>query len=700
MKKILLLMTLFLALGFSAKAAEYTFKMADIYGSAKIDPLQSSSTWGDFEITVSKNSGSSNPAYVPNGDVRVYAKGSITISSSSANITDIVFYISDQGKKRLAPITASTGSIATQASGDETVTWTGDANEIKFTVGDKANYGADGATKAGQFCFLSVTITTSDAAVAVLAPVFSTGSGNVMAGTEVELTCDTEGADIYYTEDGTDPTAQSTKYDGPITIDETVTIKAIAIKGADKSAIATATYTIIESVNTLATAKTYGKGGAFFYTGDLTIVYKNGLNVYVYDGTEYALIYGTVNGDAGQVIKGGWEATVDIYSGLFELKPAGNPTVEGTAAIPAPTDITTANMADFFVAANVSAYCVMKDVTIDAATPDATVANFNVKVGDTSVTFRNNFKLASVEPGKYDVTGFIGIFNTTMQFYPTAYTVKQEFETVEAPVFNPAAGAVALGTEVEITCATQGATIYYTTNGVDPTEESEAYTGPITIDEDVTIKAIAIKNEVRSEIVVAAYTIIGEDEGEKAEFVMENIYANSTFEAVDKWGDFTIATNKNGGSNAPTYNKTGKDVRIYAKGTLTITATNASIVKIVFDLSSQGVTRQAELTPTTGNVEQTTGSSIVTWTGEANEITFTVGEKAVYSADTSKAGQFDFSKVTIYYKDDNTSGIKAIEVGNGAPAQYYNLNGMRIENPAAGQVVIRVQDGKAAKIRF
>ena len=91
-----------------------------------------------------------------------------------------------------------------------------------------------------------------------------------------------------------------------------------------------------------------------------------------------------------------------------------------------------------------------------------------------------------------------------------AYTVKGEgpaVETVEAPVFNPATGAVKKGTKVSIACATEGAVIYYTVNGNEPTAESTEYKDEIEITANVTVKAIAIKGEAKSEVVEAAYTI-------------------------------------------------------------------------------------------------------------------------------------------------------------------------------------------------
>ena len=83
----------------------------------------------------------------------------------------------------------------------------------------------------------------------VATPAFSVESGAVDSGTEVTITCGTEGANIYYTTDGTEPTAESTEYTDAISITEAVTLKAIAVKdGMNNSAVASASYTI-SSVN-------------------------------------------------------------------------------------------------------------------------------------------------------------------------------------------------------------------------------------------------------------------------------------------------------------------------------------------------------------------------------------------------------------------------------------------------------------------
>ena len=79
----------------------------------------------------------------------------------------------------------------------------------------------------------------------VATPIFSIESGAVDSGTTVTITCSTEGAKIYYTTDGTEPTASSTEYTGAISVTTAVTVKAIAVKdGMNDSAVASASYTI------------------------------------------------------------------------------------------------------------------------------------------------------------------------------------------------------------------------------------------------------------------------------------------------------------------------------------------------------------------------------------------------------------------------------------------------------------------------
>lgn len=80
-------------------------------------------------------------------------------------------------------------------------------------------------------------------------PVAAPSETAVTAGTAITLTGATPGADIYYTLDGTQPTAASTRYAAPIVIDAAKILKAVAIKnGMENSDVLTLTYSIIVPV--------------------------------------------------------------------------------------------------------------------------------------------------------------------------------------------------------------------------------------------------------------------------------------------------------------------------------------------------------------------------------------------------------------------------------------------------------------------
>jgi len=81
----------------------------------------------------------------------------------------------------------------------------------------------------------------------VATPTFSPAAGVYPETQIVTISCETEGATIYYTLDGTEPTSESDEFDQDLSINSTTTIKAIAIKGSDASTVATATYHIANS---------------------------------------------------------------------------------------------------------------------------------------------------------------------------------------------------------------------------------------------------------------------------------------------------------------------------------------------------------------------------------------------------------------------------------------------------------------------
>jgi len=81
----------------------------------------------------------------------------------------------------------------------------------------------------------------------------------------------------------------------------------------------------------------------------------------------------------------------------------------------------------------------------------------------------------------------IAVSNSVSSYVGTAtYTLQ-----AATPTFNPLGGSYSSPQSVTISDASPGVTIYYTTNGTTPTTSSTVYTGPITVSQTETVKAIA-----------------------------------------------------------------------------------------------------------------------------------------------------------------------------------------------------------------
>ena len=95
------------------------------------------------------------------------------------------------------------------------------------------------------WCWLHATETQSSelcsSVVTVAAPTIS-GSTTFTDSTQVTIS-GPAGASIYYTVDGSAPTAESTEYESALTLSATTTVKAIAVKDGVASAVASKTFT-------------------------------------------------------------------------------------------------------------------------------------------------------------------------------------------------------------------------------------------------------------------------------------------------------------------------------------------------------------------------------------------------------------------------------------------------------------------------
>lgn len=110
-----------------------------------------------FTVTLAKAEGTTAPAVnASKNDARVYAKGTVNVVTKGENMTQVVFAVSQKGTEQLAKITANVGEVVVNADA-QTVTWTGAAKDVTFTVGEKADFGTK-PTKAGQLCFDNITV--------------------------------------------------------------------------------------------------------------------------------------------------------------------------------------------------------------------------------------------------------------------------------------------------------------------------------------------------------------------------------------------------------------------------------------------------------------------------------------------------------------------------------------------------------------
>ena len=126
----------------------------------------------------------------------------------------------------VATVDQNTGAVTIVGVGETTITATGAESD---------NYNGTTAT---------YTITV-EAKPVVATPTFTPAAGYYNSAQNVTIACETAGVDIYYTTDGTVPTAESTKYTEAIPVGENMTIKAIAVKeGYTNSEVAEAEYVI------------------------------------------------------------------------------------------------------------------------------------------------------------------------------------------------------------------------------------------------------------------------------------------------------------------------------------------------------------------------------------------------------------------------------------------------------------------------
>lgn len=292
------------------------------------------------------------------------------------------------------------------------------------------------------------------------------------------------GATIYYTTDGSTPTNESTQYSAPFTVSTTTTVKARAYVGEAYSSVAEATYTysnvqpstgdfeLVTSADQLVAGNEYiilTSDGSYAMGALTTSNSPKGTQV-----TDFTLTGTTVS--AGSTVN---VLTLGGTSGAWTLQQSDD------------TYITLAGNTNISGGSSACNLIISIEDNIATISGASQTGRLILHQAGTSNCF-----------GNYATSNITGSNYTTVSLYTRASNA------VQPPVFSPVQGIYNVDIDVTISCATDGATIYYTTDGSEPSAANGTeYTGEMVVSESTTFKAIAIKDNNASSVVTAEYTI-------------------------------------------------------------------------------------------------------------------------------------------------------------------------------------------------
>jgi len=316
------------------------------------------------------------------------------------------------------------------------------------------------------------------AAMTVATPVFTPAAGSYTGTQSVSIIDATADAVIYYTTDGSAPTAGSKVYSSPISVSASTTLQALASAvGHTSSRPAKAAYVILPQQ---AAAPAFSLAGGT-YAGPQTVT--------ITDATDGAAIYYSTDGTQPT-------ANSTLYSKTITINSTGT-----LAAIAAAAGLANSNVTS-------STYTIQP--------PPASLPAFNPVPG--SYTGKQTVALSDATAGAkiyYTTDGSKPSTASALYTKPLTVSLTQTISAVavaagfansavasgtysintpqlSSPVFSPAPGTYTTSQTVTLSDANAAATIYYTTDGTVPTTSSALYVGPVTVNANETLTAIAV----------------------------------------------------------------------------------------------------------------------------------------------------------------------------------------------------------------
>ena len=338
-------------------------------------------------------------------NLRFYQGSWFTITSTTgATITTIEF----KSNGKLAIDDTPDG----EWSGDTYETWNGEAASVRFDVTDKAQIN-------------SITVTTAAGSQSCAAPDIYPSYTRLYEPTLIELKCPTEGATIFYTTNGDEPTVESTPYSAPFLISDYTTVKAIAVKGNATSDVAVKQYEFPDHgvVTDVKSFTNDDSEGEVKLACELYAVYHSGKYMYATDGLGgYLQVYGElpVKYETGDVIPAGIVGTLNNYRGTPQMIPVGTTFKASTGKrIVLPVASAVSNVTPEYT----NTYVLVRNALV---TKQKKGNNYEYYVADESgsVVIFNRFKEVTLpdEEGRYDVVGVANYFDETVQLYPISFS--------------------------------------------------------------------------------------------------------------------------------------------------------------------------------------------------------------------------------------------------------------------------------------
>ncbi len=463
MKKLLLTLSLLLGLILSVNAETYTYTFG-----AKVFTANGTQTLGDFDWTLAGDGdywgydGTKGQQFGSSS----YPYKSMTFSTTGVPGTITSITINTSGASSIkANLNVSVGGTK---FGDQ-VTLTTTATNYTFEgngEGEVVLSYTQTSSKAIYIKSISITYTEGEVKPTLEAPTFSHENGFEFTS-PFELTITAEnGATIYYTLDGNDPTTESDVYSAPIEISETTTVKAYAVAdGYTDSPIATATYNYVDpnAVTKSICIKASGVAEPAGYSFPNEVL----VNDSGYDFGGFNVKFSTASTNAKD-----YSEHVRFYAGeILTITPPEGRTIK-----------------------RVELNVVDKEGTITS-----TIGTCSGAGGDNQI-----WEGRTTEALELTATAQIRFSYMTITYEESSDAI----QTLATPTFSHEDGEFTSPFELTIT-AEDGATIYYSLDGNDPTTESDVYSAPITISETTTVKAYAVADGFNdSPIATATYTYV------------------------------------------------------------------------------------------------------------------------------------------------------------------------------------------------